>query len=595
MKLLLSGWPSTERGKAIGFFAQAALELVHEKSWESYKLQTLSPIWRLREARKVSQSVIRGILPAKALEPIVDEANGSLCSDPVCRKIMSSRDIEVSDVLVSRDDKAHDVLTHCSFLIQICRDRYRKTAEDLLIEECFGQGRRSEIYAILRSYFSQVVLDGQSRFSIEKAVRGDFFATIPGRFDRNLLRRFFAKFPDESQKYKVYGHAEKALVDAMGRLFPVKPITGRSIPRKLTKLAPKSSAEIYFVIETEARDHYSSVSRTGKLLGIGEAVLMLFPGDDIGKLPQHLYAAREGTSDYTKAPTKPNFSKRVLSHSTKSALRHMDRVRDLIIRSQSKSSDNLVGSDFLRATMTASLADNATAPEVKLLTLWAAFEALLPIVPDGATNRISHFLEYIVPGVSLSYARDCFVEFTRDAERLHHRDFKRYLDSIPGDLGAVDKVAAVVVGGDDEQKGNLCKIFENNPLALFRLMTLQQKFSHAQSFEKSINDHSERVKWQVQRIYRERNTVMHNGESSPFVEQLLSNTYYYYLLIFTNIETISKSYGGLSIPQSLSAIRKLSQSDESKLKRAKAASQKNPLESQIILLDLISGHFRSDE
>lgn len=44
LKLLPDDWPSDKTSHAVGFFAQSALELVHEMSWESYKLPALSPL-----------------------------------------------------------------------------------------------------------------------------------------------------------------------------------------------------------------------------------------------------------------------------------------------------------------------------------------------------------------------------------------------------------------------------------------------------------------------------------------------------------------------------------------------------------------------
>ena len=594
MKRLPSGWPQTENGKSIGFFAQSALEMVHPISWESYKLQTLSPLWRLNELRKVANSVIRGIVPTKVLDPMLNEANRSFCSDPVCCEILSKKDITATDLAISKEDKAPDILTQCGFLLNVCYGSYRSTAEYLVVTECFDKRRKSEIYLILGNYLSELVLEGQSRASIELIIRETFFDAVPKKFDRNLLRRFFSKFPKKNHTFRVYGQADRKLVETIKRIIPIKAISGKSIPKMVASLETKRPGEAYFFIDSESRDFHTAVVRSGRLLGVGEAVLMLFPGEHTGKFPDHMYAAKKGTSTYNKAPTKPQFSKRVLSHSKHSAFRHMDRVRSLIVNDRNRP-ESIVGTDFLRAIMTANLADNSPAPEVKLLTLWAAFEALLPLVPEGANNRISHFLEYIVPAVCLSYVRENFVEFCRDAERLHNSAFTKFLKTILGDRIPVDKLAAIIINGDPVQQRGLCVVFEKNPLALYRLMNLKQKFSTAEEFEKTMKLHSERVEWQVQRIYRERNTVMHNGESSPFVEQLLSNTYYYYLLTFTNIETVSKSYNGVTIPQSLSAIRKLSQADQTKVKRARSLTKERPIEAQAILLELVSGHFRSDD
>lgn len=135
----------------------------------------------------------------------------------------------------------------------------------------------------------------------------------------------------------------------------------------------------------------------------------------------------------------------------------------------------------------AGLGDKSTASEVKLLTLWAAFEALLPNVPDVGGSRIAHFLEYIVPAAILSYARDSFIEFSRDAERVHGDKYREFLKALPIDDELLpDRLALVVMGGDGAQKHALCSVFTKNPLALYRLKTLEEKFSCPEDFEKAF-------------------------------------------------------------------------------------------------------------
>lgn len=588
MKLLPKDWPSDKTSHAVGFFAQSALELVHDMSWESYKLPALSPLWRLIELRRVSQQVMRGILPAKALEPIIDELNDSLSSDPIIASMLEMRKADVSDLTISKLDKPHDIYSQCGFILDMCRKDYRSKSENVIVDEVMGAGRKSIIYLMLKNYLSDLRLQGHSNRSIEQAARDTFFA--PGiKPGRGVVRRFFRKFPKENVTFYTYGVASENLIEALGRIGVVQKVSGRKVPRKISSKVKPLENESHFWIESEARDVYSAALRSGRILDFSEAVLSIFPGKPLGKLPEECYVTKRGASEYTLAPIKSNFSKRILSYSANSAFAHMERVGTLLTKN--RKTDSIVGSNLLRATATAALADKSSAAEVKLLTLWAAFEALLPIVPDGVGNRISHFLEYIVPAVTISYARECFIEFSRDASRLHSSAYKEAISKIEHDTDELGKLAFLVVKGSKDQKLEFCSHFLSNPMALYRLKVLEEKFSKPNRFEVAVNSHYNRVSWQVQRIYRERNAVMHNGESSPFVDQLLSNTHHYYLSTFSNIEMISKSYGGLSVSHALSAIRKLKQADSAKLSRAKSGFKSDPSLSEGILLDLISGHF----
>lgn len=535
---------------------------------------------------------MRGILPGKALDPIIDELNDSISSDPVVASMLEKKKADVSDLIISKNDRPHDIYSQCGFILDMCRKNYRSVSENIIIDECMGAGRKSAIHLMLKNYLSDLRLQGHSIRSIEEVARETFFisGTKPGR---GLVRSFFRKLPQENVTFDVYGIASDDLIEALSRIGVTQKVSGRKVPRKISAKAKPMKNESYFWLEHEARDVFSAALRSGRILDFSEAVLSIFPGKPLGRLPEKCYVTKRGASKYISAPIKSSFSKRILSYSANSAFAHMERVGSLLTKNHT--TDGIVGSNLLRATATAALADKSSAAEVKLLTLWAAFEALLPIVPDGVGNRISHFLEYIVPAVTISYARECFIEFSRDAERLHSSAYKKALLEIEREGGPLEKLAFLVVKGSEEQKIKFCSNFLNNPMALCRLKVLEEKFSKPDRFETAVNAHSNRVSWQVQRIYRERNAVMHNGESSPFVDQLLSNTHHYYLSTFSNIETISKSYGGLSVSHALSAIRKLAQADSAKLSRAKSCVKKDPDRSEDILLDLISGHFFEPE
>jgi hypothetical protein len=42
-----------------------------------------------------------------------------------------------------------------------------------------------------------------------------------------------------------------------------------------------------------------------------------------------------------------------------------------------------------------------------------------------------------------------------------------------------------------------------------------------------VEKHAERVKWQIMRIYRNRNLIIHNGSSMPYLSLLIENLHSY--------------------------------------------------------------------
>lgn len=134
-------------------------------------------------------------------------------------------------------------------------------------------------------------------------------------------------------------------MEALQPLLPVQLIKGSLVPRKVKVIFPKLKSESYFQLTLDCFDHHASVQLAGMILGMGEAMLMLFPGDTLGAVPSKLCATRSGRNNYFVAETREAFSRRILSHSKKSAVRHMKRVRHLVAQ-EDRNADKIVGSSF---------------------------------------------------------------------------------------------------------------------------------------------------------------------------------------------------------------------------------------------------------
>ena len=68
---------------------------------------------------------------------------------------------------------------------------------------------------------------------------------------------------------------------------------------------------------------------------------------------------------------------------------------------------------------------------------------------------------------------------------------------------------------------NRCSV---SPLLLNRLFSVWQEFHEPRSLAKSIARSKARVEWQIARIYRARNLLVHRGEQSPYMETAAERT-----------------------------------------------------------------------
>lgn len=79
-------------------------------------------------------------------------------------------------------------------------------------------------------------------------------------------------------------------------------------------------------------------------------------------------------------------------------------------------------------------------------------------------------------------------------------------------------------------------IFSDNPLMIFRLWKLRDgMFKSPSEMAARIEQHRVNVSWQVQRIYRLRNQIAHQGTTTGDISQLIGHLQNYFTTTFHDI------------------------------------------------------------
>ena len=60
-----------------------------------------------------------------------------------------------------------------------------------------------------------------------------------------------------------------------------------------------------------------------------------------------------------------------------------------------------------------------------------------------------------------------------------------------------------------------------------RLFELSEMFKKPQNIIQKINLHGTKVEWQIRRIYRTRNLIVHSGRTLPYIDTLIENAHDY--------------------------------------------------------------------
>ena len=176
--------------------------------------------------------------------------------------------------------------------------------------------------------------------------------------------------------------------------------------------------------------------------------------------------------------------------------------------------------------------------EAKLVNLWIAVESL---VQQGGKNIIDRITEYIPSSVAIGYVylmmkaipidiRNVWKKLDTKTLRLKLSKSSKYI------LHPFDLLKILLDKKDGELITEFLTFIKDNPLLLYRIGCLwKDPFSKPKDLVKRLERHKKNIEWQLRRIYRARNYVMHKGICPLQTRQLIQHLHSYYIVTIHNL------------------------------------------------------------
>lgn len=126
---------------------------------------------------------------------------------------------------------------------------------------------------------------------------------------------------------------------------------------------------------------------------------------------------------------------------------------------------------------------------------------------------------------------------------------KKYLvRSSFGRVSQDDVLAAIAGPKDNPIILYLLKVCSPAPLLTYRLFEAWKAFSSPKVLAGELSYSKQRIEWQIQRIYRARNLLVHRGEQSHLTWRLLQNAQYYVSIVLSRVlhDTAEHSTWGIN-------------------------------------------------
>jgi len=538
----LSKWDNPTACHGLILFAQLVEELLFEYSLDTYKSSVMQTGTLCYEALLTLKEIEAGNIKSPNRNHVLAELCASYDKDEVAKSLISLPAASFMGILKNPKSSNGEVKTVVELLLQdVAYARYKKRNEDLLISEIEGAQSAANIRKLTRSYLTTLTWGGWSHKHIQEVAR-KFFHYGPDRIgDSKAIRDFLSIFNDEQKKYIAIFRVKKTFADIANSCSKI----GVSIENPLSgelnafeaRLPLAETGEVYAVIrELQGKDEFAARRIAESKLRLAQTLLSLFHQKDPLTWVDECIVA-EVDSKSTK----------ILKKHINPMLKCVDRpVRPAGVRLEKLVEEFSLEDDsfakFIRSALLHTMAIKSDSGENQLLNLWIAIESLVPseTKADDASN-IEHIVSSLVPFLNVTYLRRLVNNLVKDLLRWDRHTTLEAFKDVEG-AKFHEKLVRILVLPEYQSKLDLLE--KNTKLFVLlqdRIDHFKLMFSSPSNICTVLETHTLRLEWQIRRIYRTRNIIVHSGVPPRFTEQLIEHSHDYLDIVLESLVRLASN------------------------------------------------------
>ena len=555
-RLPQNNWPDTAAGRGVLFFVQLVNDMLSPETFESFRALSLDTLARISEAIQTVEDIQLDRVPKAVIDPIIGELSWSLGKDPIAKL---SHELEIAAVIRNLNDPKRSLSDKARNLRLLqCRlaATYKQSIEKA-ISDCFVDSKQRVRLRILTGFYCSHLLNlGYSREYILRVLNEEYLSADVQRVRRQALSRFFRRFDCSQKQITVITPLSDhfaAYLKNLGLKYRICESVNE-LPTMARLEFANSTATAFIVQKNRSFDEEGAAARAQQELSSVAAIAHLAPKVTVFDTSSAKYAFKAQAGNGVHVASRNVFNSNLDVHTASGR-----RIKDL--RSYTRriltSFDDASKERVLSSISTSSLARKSPSPEIQLISIWSAIEVLLS-APEG-TARILHYVDGLLPCICLRYIRRQFVAVHDALFVLHRRKFSDLVNNelISGATDSHTKFAAILMLPPHANlRQSLLNLCTDNPLALHRLWKLHDDFGNPKNLANAVGAHQKRVEWQIHRIYRARNNLVHAGRVPSFLDSLILNLFEYYRsTVATIVKAAHRDEKPANIDQVVSDIR----------------------------------------
>lgn len=515
-------WNDPTKGEKAQFVADVLKESLFNYAFDSNKVPCLNLHYFCKDFVATAFRVEQGVIKDGNMLPLIEEFEYIIkesvwLPDGVSGSVLFFRNKLGFQTDISKDKNVdvfarvryyQDSATYIDGLLKADKD-YRimllRRIEQLLRSVTFTFEEKSELYFCLREFLSEIINLGVNKAHLYNQTQNVLFTSCTPNDDIQFVMDFLLSITPQRSKYSViFGVTDETYTEMKEILSGVRAAS----ESETSKLASR------YVAETEI-DAFDPMSALLEAKGSFSAVLGIYNccmhDTNIKTNPKGL-VKKEGETKYRTINDSTN-----LLRKNKNKIKE-ERIRWLNVAITRRLSRNLFSSFELHNN-----ALNKNEPQTQLLNLWTIIELLIETKQDQM-SKVNY-----VSNVLCSFL--CNIYFERLINTLYNqitttRGVKDIIRTESRGSSDLEKLA-LILKDNAAIKAQIVTAVNEYPLEVHKIELLSDVFSSPEKMKNYLIRHSNRLRWQIMRIYRNRCMIVHNGSHSNYIDSIVENLHYY--------------------------------------------------------------------
>lgn len=547
----LARWDAEANLDGLKFFAQRLDEMLFDYTLDSYKPSALNAPQLVKEALTLVADIEAGVIDFANLSHVLDELVWSVQNDKVAKALLDA-DVEYYTAIANEGELASLKLRLEVLDRTINAPRYSRAVIASLTEK-IATGEKQTIDTLAGTLITTLINLGVSKQHLYNAVLDSFFHDGPTIADTSAAQEFFEKVEPKVHQFDVLLLVSKNIKEVSASIKAFRLALPDGLVEEVRTVATErdfqpTHDELYVQASgIEAQDAFSARQRAIHNLDGLSDLLALFQHRSRITWRLEAIVTQRCCNKAVRWITSPRGPMEKAAD-----LRPEKAAKELNTLLKSFSAKGLSFRKFNRVADIHGICINHNIVENQLVNLWTALETLTP--SHSGSSKISNITSAALPFLLHAYVGRLVQQFTYDLTNWDKWRAKKLLHRVPCDpkTPLVGKALRLLcLNENDALRDQLYDSLRDFHLLRYRAFRLSETLSERKKLRQLLATHEKKVAWQIRRIYRTRNLIVHSGRvPPPYIDTLVENGHDYLDTIVFEVMRISCGpYSATSLEQ----------------------------------------------